>query len=81
VATGGVKLQVPDEFAADARVLLSQDWSLPSDDLEDDDLNEAWDEPPPERTPAWVWLIEAVVVLALASPGILWLVAKLLGSR
>jgi hypothetical protein len=81
VATGGVKLQVPDEFAADARVLLSQDWSLPSDDLEDDDRDEAWDEPPPERTPAWVWLIEAVVVLALASPGIVWLVAKLFGSR
>lgn len=80
VATGGVKLQVPAEFAADARVLLSQDWSLPSDDV-DDDFDEAWDDPAPEPTPSRVWIIEAVIILALASPTIIWLVAKLFGSR
>src|SRR5262249_57396621 len=37
VATGGVKLQVPVEFVADARVILSQDWSWPDDELELED--------------------------------------------
>jgi hypothetical protein len=80
VATGGVKLQVPAEFAADARVLLSQDWSLPRDDV-DDELDEAWDEPTPESTPLRGWIIEAVIVLALASPALIWLVAKLFVGR
>jgi len=79
VATGGVKLQVPAEFAADARVLLSQDWSLPSDDF-DDDLDEAWDDPSPEPGPSRGWILEAVIVLALASPAIIWLMAKLFGG-
>jgi hypothetical protein len=39
VATGGAKLQVPAEQAADARIILSQSWSLPSDETaEFDDL-------------------------------------------
>lgn len=35
VATGGVKLRVPEEFAHDARVLLAQTWSPPKS-LDDD---------------------------------------------
>lgn len=37
VATGGVKLQVPAELLADARVLLAQSWAAPvaEDDIED----------------------------------------------
>jgi hypothetical protein len=80
VATGGVKLQVPAEFASDARILLSQDWSLPSDEF-DDDLGETWEDTPPAPTSSLGWLIEAVIILALASPALIWLVAKLLGSR
>jgi hypothetical protein len=39
VATGGVKLQVPASQAAEARIILSQSWSLPSkEDAEFDDL-------------------------------------------
>jgi hypothetical protein len=34
-ATGGVKLQVPADQAADARVILSQSWALPSDENAD----------------------------------------------
>jgi hypothetical protein len=34
-ATGGVKLQVPADQAADARIILSQSWSLPSDEKAD----------------------------------------------
>jgi len=35
VATGGVKLQVPANRVADARIILSQSWSLPSDENAD----------------------------------------------
>ena len=34
VATGGVKLQVPAELTAEARVILDQEWSWPDDELE-----------------------------------------------
>src|SRR5579875_54889 len=33
VATGGVKLQVPAEYLAEARIILTQEWSLPDEDL------------------------------------------------
>jgi hypothetical protein len=35
VATGGVKLQVPADQAPEARIILSQNWSLPSDEKAD----------------------------------------------
>jgi hypothetical protein len=35
VATGGVKLQVPADQVAEARIILSQSWSLPSDEMAD----------------------------------------------
>jgi hypothetical protein len=35
VATGGVKLQVPADQAANARIILSQNWSLPGDEKDD----------------------------------------------
>ncbi len=35
VATGGAKLQVPADQAAEARIILSQNWSLPSDEKAD----------------------------------------------
>jgi len=37
VATRGVKLQVPVERAAEARIILSQSWALPSDEKADFD--------------------------------------------
>ena len=46
VATGGVKLQVPEELLDDARILISQSWSPPIHDP--DDLDDAWDELAPE---------------------------------
>jgi hypothetical protein len=38
VATGGVRLRVPEEFAGDARIILSQTWSATAAalDIEDD---------------------------------------------
>jgi hypothetical protein len=35
VATGGVKLQVPADQEADARVILAQSWSLPGDEKDE----------------------------------------------
>ena len=35
LATRGVRLQVPANKAADARIILSQDWSLPDDEKAD----------------------------------------------
>jgi hypothetical protein len=35
VATGGAKLQVPADQAAAARIILAQNWSLPSDEKGD----------------------------------------------
>jgi hypothetical protein len=42
VATGGVKLLVPAELEADARILLHQIWTLPKADLHDDE--DEWEE-------------------------------------
>ena len=35
IATGGVKLQVPAHQTAEARIILSQSWSLPGDESAD----------------------------------------------
>jgi hypothetical protein len=35
VATGGAKLQVPADQVAEARIILSQNWSLPGDEKDD----------------------------------------------
>ncbi len=84
VATGGVKLQVPAEFAADARVILAQDWSWPDEDLglaedaaeEEDDREEL----PPEPDPARNFLIEMIVILAIAIPVTAVLIAYFWGN-
>ncbi len=35
VATRGVRLQVPADRVGDARIILSQNWSLPTDEKAD----------------------------------------------
>ncbi len=45
LVSGGIRLQVPRSLAQDARIILSQTWSVPSDDDEDDDDLD-WDDPP-----------------------------------
>src|SRR4051794_1627923 len=40
VATGGVKLRVPDNLAADARIILSQTWSATAAELDLDERHE-----------------------------------------
>ena len=72
VATGGVKLQVPAELAADARVILDQDWSWPDEDLGlAEDMDEGQpdhEELLPQPDPARSFLIEMLVILAIAIP-------------
>jgi len=82
VATDGVKLQVPGDLAAEARVILSQSWSLPGDEMDvDDDFGNDWEDLAPEPSPIRGWIVEAILILSLLSPAIIWLVAKLSGGR
>jgi hypothetical protein len=82
VATGGVKLQVPAEFLADARVILSQDWSWPDDELELDDRPATADEErrTPEAESPRAFLIELIVVACLAIPLLAALLAYVRGE-
>ena len=51
VATGGVRLKVPDDLAAEARIILSQTWSATAAALDiEDDADDADEEWPPEST-------------------------------
>jgi hypothetical protein len=76
VATGGVKLQVPAELAADARVILSQDWSWPDDELglEDDPEDDREEVPARDIESPRAFLVELIVAMAVAIPLIAWLI-------
>jgi hypothetical protein len=76
VATGGVKLQVPDTLVADARVLLAQSWSPPQPD---DDLEDAWDDLGPEPGALRRTVMRGVILVILFGPLFLYLFARLLG--
>ena len=71
VATGGVKLQVPEESAADARVLLSQTWSAPT---EGDDLDDPWEGLAPDPAERRRSIMKGAIVLHLFGPIILALI-------
>lgn len=77
VATGGVKLQVPQPLVADARILLGQTWST---EVGDDDLEDAWDDLAPDpgnlRRSVMTWMI----VFILVSPLVLTLLSVLMNS-
>jgi hypothetical protein len=78
VATGGVKLQVPQPLAADARVLLSQTWAP---EALGDDLDDAWEELGPEpgaaAGAAMLTVMEAAAFVIAASLLLLLLIAWL----
>jgi len=75
VATGGVKLQVPQPLLADARILLRQSWSSV---VEDDELDDAWDELAPDpgafRRSVMTW----VILLLLFGPLLMALLSLLM---
>lgn len=78
VATGGVRLQVPAELADEARVILSQTWSHP---IEDDDLDDAWDELAPEPGARRRAVMRALIVLILLMPALATLMRFLMGAN
>jgi hypothetical protein len=92
VATGGVKLQVPESLTSDARVLLSQSWSLPTpiDDLDDawddlepltpvDDLDDAWDDLAPDPGSSRRSVMKGLILPLLFVLLAFWLIGLLLG--
>jgi hypothetical protein len=76
VATGGVKLQVPQPLEADARVLLDQTWAPPAHG--NDDLDDAWEELAPEPGAVRRSVMKGAILVILFGPVVLSLVAWLL---
>jgi hypothetical protein len=68
VAVGGVRLQVPEGLAAEARVLLSQTWSVPGD--EEDDLDDAYEGLAPEPGAFRRSVMKALIVAILVLPAL-----------
>lgn len=66
IATGGVRLQVPEALVADARVILAQTWLPP-----DDDLDDAWDELAPEPGAGWRALVYQINLVMMIAPLVL----------
>lgn len=75
VATGGVKLQVPEESLDDARILVSQTWTAPVHDP--DDLDDAWDELAPAPGAMLRTAMERLMFALAVSMGLLVLGATL----
>lgn len=91
IATGGVKLLVPKQLEAEARILLSQSWSLPipADDEIDgdwddheisDDLDDTWKPLPPDPGARRRMVMKIVIVVILAYPVIKLMVAVFAGG-
>ncbi len=67
VATGGVKLLVPEEFATDARILLAQTWAPPK--LDDDDAEDDWEGlAPPDAADRRRSVMKKMIVIYLFWP-------------
>ncbi len=75
LATGGVRLQVPRDLAAEARILLAQSWAPIDDDP--DDLDDAFEDLAPEpgarRRAIMRGLILVFLLLPLFSAFLAWL--------
>jgi hypothetical protein len=76
VATGGVKLQVPQGLAAEARVVLSQSWTPP---IADDDLDDAWDDLSPAPGGVRRAVMKGVIVFLLVAPLLMTLLSFCFG--
>jgi hypothetical protein len=67
VATGGVKLQVPEEFAADARILLAQSWST---SLDGDDPDDPWEGLAPDPSERRRSVMKVAILIFLFGPAV-----------
>jgi hypothetical protein len=77
VATGGIRLQVPQRFTGDARIVLAQTWASA---VEDEELDDAWDELGPEPGAMRRSIMKGLIVLILIGPLIVVALAYLLRS-
>ncbi|MGO9601625.1 MAG: hypothetical protein ACLP7Q_26925 [Isosphaeraceae bacterium] len=84
IATGGVRLKVPEDLAAEARIILSQTWSATAAELgldtnDDDWDSELWHEPPQSSLGRNLWLgNQLAFFLMVGLPTFLLMVALLL---
>jgi hypothetical protein len=76
VATGGVKLQVPESLEADARILLAQSWTPP----DAEDLDDAWDDLAPDPGTVRRTVMKGVIVFLLVAPLLMTLLTYLFGA-
>jgi hypothetical protein len=65
VATGGIRLQVPQPFVADARVLLDQTWAPP---VVEENLDDAWDELAPDSADLRRSIMKGLILVLLFGP-------------
>jgi hypothetical protein len=77
VATGGVKLQVPAEFVAEARIILAQSWG-PID--KDDDPDDLWEGLAPEPVDRRKSVMKSMILILLFGPLVVSLITMLLMS-
>jgi hypothetical protein len=75
VATGGIALQVPEHFASDARVLLSQTWAPEAAD----ELDDAWDELGPDPGARRRSIMKGLILVFLFGPIVIYGLGVLLG--
>jgi hypothetical protein len=76
LATGGVKLQVPEEFADDARILLTQTWMPPKGDEPDPD--DPWEGLGPDPAEHRRSVMKLTILLFLFGPLVFSLIRILL---
>ena len=76
VATGGVQIQVPEELADEARILLAQTWSLPKDDHDDPD--DPWGGLAPDPAERRRSVMKLAIVVFLFGPLVFSLVGLVL---
>jgi hypothetical protein len=79
VATGGVKLKVPESLATDGRIILSQTWSATAAGLDidegfsdlDDDVDDTCPQPDPARSSALKRISREIVLASIVVPPVL----------
>lgn len=78
VATGGVTMQVPEEFADEARILLAQTWSMPKADVDDPD--DPWEGLAPDPAERRRSVMKLAIVVFLFGPLVVSLIGLLLST-
>ncbi len=77
VATGGVRLMVPEDLAPEARVILNQTWAV---ETPEDDLEDAFETLAPEPGRRRRAIMKGAILLFLFGPTVIAVVSVLLQS-